>query len=548
YIADVLVDSVSVGTPASYTFTNIAADHTIVAVFTSIPPVKITTTTIPVGITTTTIDDEKDSQGEDEDDQDDQDKDKNKNREIIGDKGDSTPGLLARIIDTVSYPSKLLVKGISETLDGLSEEVEGIIKRTPPPVAYSFPYLLFILLGIMTLNLWIQAKREIANTQKIMEFLDLEKNVAIEKDNFLMLSAHYFRTPMTLITGAIEEIERVSQVTQEIRRKLKKIAQNLSKTTEGILAKLKNNSYLAGITTPEMVEKRKASIYTSPYLILPVASIFILFVFANYLFETVAEININIINYVIEIITFVIVAQYFFLLFRKRQSERANRQYFETVLAQQIAIDNAKNNLIIQAYQSLQQDLAQLGQISSTGQEYKVLNQGYQRMAGIVDKFGLLANVKTGHRDKKEALEVSHLVEEILKEKEPQIINKKIKVQIKNLNVQIKESREKIMIVLDGIIDNAIKFNKDNGAITISTENKDNLKSIVVEDTGTGISKEEMVRLFKPFSRLNSALDFNYEGMGFSLFLAKIIMNSLGGDISIESTKGKATKVNILFG
>jgi signal transduction histidine kinase len=51
--------------------------------------------------------------------------------------------------------------------------------------------------------------------------------------------------------------------------------------------------------------------------------------------------------------------------------------------------------------------------------------------------------------------------------------------------------------------------------------------------------------LFKPFSRADSALQFNYEGLGFSLFLDKIITDYMGGDILATSTKGSGTAITV---
>ncbi len=69
-----------------------------------------------------------------------------------------------------------------------------------------------------------------------------------------------------------------------------------------------------------------------------------------------------------------------------------------------------------------------------------------------------------------------------------------------------------------------IKFNKEDGNINISIESHEGMTEILIKDTGIGIPRSLIGSLFKPFSRIKSAEDFTYEGMGFSLYLAKIIV------------------------
>jgi len=64
-----------------------------------------------------------------------------------------------------------------------------------------------------------------------------------------------------------------------------------------------------------------------------------------------------------------------------------------------------------------------------------------------------------------------------------------------------------------------------------------------VADNGIGISSEKLDQLFKPFSRTTSAVEFNYEGLGFSLFLDKIIMDYTGGSVDIQSIENKGTQL-----
>ncbi|MGB5849284.1 MAG: response regulator, partial [Ignavibacteriaceae bacterium] len=93
--------------------------------------------------------------------------------------------------------------------------------------------------------------------------------------------------------------------------------------------------------------------------------------------------------------------------------------------------------------------------------------------------------------------------------------------------------------ILINLIGNAIKFTKDGEVfVSVSAEmleqNKRNL-SFAVKDTGIGIPKEKMDRLFKPFSQVDSSTSRNFGGTGLGLVISKKLVDKMGGSMSVES-------------
>ena len=96
--------------------------------------------------------------------------------------------------------------------------------------------------------------------------------------------------------------------------------------------------------------------------------------------------------------------------------------------------------------------------------------------------------------------------------------------------------------VLMNLAVNAVKFT-DQGNVTIAARvpGDENLE-IRVTDTGMGIKKEHMDKLFQSFPQIDVSLNKRHEGTGLGLHLSKKLVNLLGGDISAKSEYGRGSE------
>lgn len=97
--------------------------------------------------------------------------------------------------------------------------------------------------------------------------------------------------------------------------------------------------------------------------------------------------------------------------------------------------------------------------------------------------------------------------------------------------------------VLMNIIDNAIFAIGDSGDIYIRTYNKENTLYVEIEDTGSGIAKENLEKIFEPFFTTKGV----GEGTGLGMSISYKIIDSHGGKIEVESELGKGTKFTIIL-
>ncbi len=88
---------------------------------------------------------------------------------------------------------------------------------------------------------------------------------------------------------------------------------------------------------------------------------------------------------------------------------------------------------------------------------------------------------------------------------------------------------------------------KDSGPRTLNSQLNGDFIEISVADSGIGIRQEDMEKLFKPFSQLESAYTKTYEGTGLGLAITKKLVEFLGGTIRAESDFGKGSKFSIML-
>jgi len=93
--------------------------------------------------------------------------------------------------------------------------------------------------------------------------------------------------------------------------------------------------------------------------------------------------------------------------------------------------------------------------------------------------------------------------------------------------------------VLLNIISNAIKYNTNGGSVKISMQANRSMFRVSIKDTGIGISKQNINKLFQPFERLGQTNDI--EGAGIGLMVTKELIESMGGNIGLTSKVGKGT-------
>ncbi|MBU2102684.1 MAG: cell wall metabolism sensor histidine kinase WalK, partial [Candidatus Omnitrophica bacterium] len=109
------------------------------------------------------------------------------------------------------------------------------------------------------------------------------------------------------------------------------------------------------------------------------------------------------------------------------------------------------------------------------------------------------------------------------------------------LHISALADKEQLLRVISNIIDNAIKFNTENGTITIECTETQGTLRISVQDSGVGITHGDRERVFERFYQVNKSRAGSKSGAGLGLAIAKHIIELHGGSIGVESAEGQGS-------
>ncbi|GAB1401660.1 ATP-binding protein [Elusimicrobiota bacterium] len=177
-----------------------------------------------------------------------------------------------------------------------------------------------------------------------------------------------------------------------------------------------------------------------------------------------------------------------------------------------------------------------------------IIKKHSERLTKIVTDLLSLSELENNKNTEMAKLDISKIIESV-------IDLYKNKVEQKNLNIEFIKTNENFTIdgnefyleqMLMNIIDNSLRYT-EKGKITVKLEKQKDTVSLVVEDTGIGISQEHLPRLFERFYVVDKARSRKSGGTGLGLSIVKYITNIHNATISIDSKINTGTSVTVKF-
>lgn len=182
----------------------------------------------------------------------------------------------------------------------------------------------------------------------------------------------------------------------------------------------------------------------------------------------------------------------------------------------------------------------ELGEISAEQEEFlKKTYQSNERMISLINDLLNVTRIEEGRYLQKPILaNFEELVQSVVNYYKEELERKKIRFELRKPEKPlplVSMDVEKITMVLQNLIDNAVRYTPEGGEVTVSLWSDKNKVQCEVKDFGIGIPKDQQARVFSRFFRATNALRRETEGTGLGLFIAKNIIEAHGGRIWFES-------------
>jgi len=181
-------------------------------------------------------------------------------------------------------------------------------------------------------------------------------------------------------------------------------------------------------------------------------------------------------------------------------------------------------------------------------QEYvEIIHLSCNQLLSIVDDIVNIATIESGLlKLKKQKIKLLPFLTDILNSFELKIKQNNLLLERKIQNIDndeiILSDKVKLTQIISNIIQNAIKYTEEGKIIFDCYKNTSQIH-FIIEDTGIGIEKEQLPKIFDRFYQADNSLTKKFGGAGLGLSITKAYVELLGGNINIESVLGKGTKV-----
>ncbi|PLX31088.1 MAG: hypothetical protein C0600_06620 [Ignavibacteria bacterium] len=175
------------------------------------------------------------------------------------------------------------------------------------------------------------------------------------------------------------------------------------------------------------------------------------------------------------------------------------------------------------------------------------LHEEIMRLSRILDDLLLIAKTEIGERPiELQPTDLGELVEEMADEAEMYAEQTGITFSLgETFEAYIDAEPLRIRRVLLNLIDNAVKYNRKNGNVTMTMAREGDMVAVAVSDTGIGIPEEALPRLFERFYRVNDTESSGAKGTGLGLYLVHWIVKNHGGAITVDSERGKGSTFTV---
>ena len=177
-------------------------------------------------------------------------------------------------------------------------------------------------------------------------------------------------------------------------------------------------------------------------------------------------------------------------------------------------------------------------------EKLKTIKESNQRMTDLINDLLNVSRIEQGKLGlRPERVSLKEIIQDLIKDYLPL-------AKASNINLSLETAQniplisidpQGIKVVLQNLIDNAIRYIKNQGQVKIGLKRKKSVIRCQVQDDGVGIPLEDQGKIFQKFFRSRNIMKYQTEGTGLGLFISKSIIEASGGKIGFTSQENKGS-------
>ena len=191
---------------------------------------------------------------------------------------------------------------------------------------------------------------------------------------------------------------------------------------------------------------------------------------------------------------------------------------------------------------------------AATQETIQMVTEQNERLTRLVRTLLDMSELQSVARNDK--IELHSLIEEVLTDLEPLAQEKKVELIQKSQGTGAKADEELFLTgsdiliyrMLYNLVENAIKYNRENGSVTVSAIRKKNEVVLTVSDTGNGIDEAFREQIFEPFFRVDKSRSRELGGVGLGLAMVREVVRVHDGTIEVYTNKHSGTTFEVKMG
>jgi two-component system phosphate regulon sensor histidine kinase PhoR len=169
-----------------------------------------------------------------------------------------------------------------------------------------------------------------------------------------------------------------------------------------------------------------------------------------------------------------------------------------------------------------------------------------ERLGALIEDLLQLSRIESRELELDLApVDVAALAAGTLRDLEPRLAERRLSARVEGAGAPpARADRRSLEQILLNLLDNAVKYTEPGGAITVRVESRGAQVRVEVEDTGIGIPRADLPRIFERFYRVDKARSRELGGTGLGLSIVKHLVQAQGGEVDVESELGRGTRVS----